>query len=601
MHLDQTTKLSRSWIESGRPQGATTTTATRGRRRTPRCAWALLLTAAAWWVSPGQRLAEANDLSTSPCTAGDVEIVGTGIVVNEPCVCSGGTFNATVQFRVRNNTSTGRYCIALHLIPDGSVITTSTDVILRDAPSGGSSTAPGKSGGESFHDIIMYGTIPNFPCNSPLVCFGTSGVTRGKCAPNACTTISWNTSPGNAGCTTPDQNPPGGQCRHQQVCVVGFGASLACVTSCTVTCGATGTLRACAIGPVSRGPYQLQLVGSDGSSATQSVFGDASGVSCADFTVTPGQFPTTTYTLTVTDKDGCSRTATRALTVTGSPTAGAGPDQTKCAEGATTAFTLAGTASNGTATWSVQSGPVVIAHPSQLKSGATFTGSGTAVLKLTVTNPPCPDATDLVELKVNANPTADAGPDQTKCVGEGGATSFTLAGVASNGTPTWSVVSGPAVVNNPGQLNSTVTFTGSGTATLRLTVVSTVDPPCATATSDVDLTVVPTNVTITPSSSPPCSGVLTFTASVQGRTGCSFQWTIDGAAFTEFPGHGSADEARVARTSGAGNGILEVRALDNVCHTIEVRATCADGDLVCTGSASTSFKQCVGSPTSCNR
>src|SRR5205814_7528023 len=48
----------------------------------------------------------ANDLSTDPCTAGDVEIVGSGIIINEPCVCTpGGFFNARVQFTVRNNTS----------------------------------------------------------------------------------------------------------------------------------------------------------------------------------------------------------------------------------------------------------------------------------------------------------------------------------------------------------------------------------------------------------------------------------------------------------------------------------------------------------------
>lgn len=554
---------------------------------------------AAWCVSLGPRAARANDLSTFPCTAGDVEIVGAGIVVNEPCVCTpGGTFDATVQFRVRNNTSTGRYCIALHLIPDGSVVTTLTDVILRDSPTGGSSTAPGKSGGENSHDTIMYGTIPNFPCNSPPICFGTSGVTRGKCAPNACTTISWNTSPGNAACTTPDQNPPGGQCRHQQVCVIGFGASLSCVTAnCNVTCGTSGTLRACAIGPVDRGPYSLQLVGSDGSTTTQSVFGDASGSSCSNFTVSPGQYPTTSYTLTVTDRNNCTRTATASLNVSGNPTAGAGPDQAKCSAGATTSFTLAGTASNGTPTWSVESGPAVVANPGQLNSGVTFTGTGTAVLKLTVANSPCPSATDLVELKVNANPTSDAGPDQTKCIGDGGITTFSLAGVATSGTPTWSVTSGPAVVNNPGQLNSTVTFTGSGTATLELSVASSATPSCGTATNQVDLNVVATNVTITPSANPSCNGVLSFTASVAGRTGCSFEWFIDGAAYSSFTGGGGADDARVARTSGTNNSVLGVRALDNACHKIEARATCADGGLTCAGSASTGFKQCVNGST----
>src|SRR5207247_8006805 len=68
----------------------------------------------------GARPAAANDLSTSPCTASDVEIVGTGLIVNEPCICPpGGTFSATVQFTIRNNTNSGRYCVPLHLVPAG--------------------------------------------------------------------------------------------------------------------------------------------------------------------------------------------------------------------------------------------------------------------------------------------------------------------------------------------------------------------------------------------------------------------------------------------------------------------------------------------------
>ena len=260
-------------------------------------------------------LALANDLSDAPCTAGDVEIIGSGVIVNEPCNCQGGgTFNARVQFTVRNNTSTGRYCIALHLVPDGAVATSPIDVVLTDA--NGVSLAPGKSGGERHKDTIMFGTIPNFPCNGGTVCFGSAGVTRGKCAPNTCTTISWNTSPGYANCTTADQNPPGGQCRHQQVCVVGFGATLACTANCNVVCGNTSTLRACVNAPPARGPFTFRVNGSDGSVATQSAFGDASGTTCLNFTVSPTQSPTTTYTLTVTDKDGCTRTATATVGVT---------------------------------------------------------------------------------------------------------------------------------------------------------------------------------------------------------------------------------------------------------------------------------------------
>ena len=87
---------------------------------------------------------------------------------------------------VRNNTSTSRYCIALHLVPDAVVLTAPYDVVLHDV--GGSSTAPGKSGSAKYKDTVMYGTITDFPCNAGVVCFGQSGVVRGKCAVGTCTT-----------------------------------------------------------------------------------------------------------------------------------------------------------------------------------------------------------------------------------------------------------------------------------------------------------------------------------------------------------------------------------------------------------------------------
>ena len=256
----------------------------------------------------GPSVALANDLSTSPCTAEDVQIIGPGIVVNEPCNRSGGnTFPAKVQFTVRNNTSTGRYCVALHLIATtvNGVRLNPGDLILRDAS--GSSTAPGKSGGESFRDTVMFATIPNFPCNAGLVCFGSAGVTRGKCAPNTCTTIAWNTSPNAAGCTTADQSPPGGQCRHQQVCVQGFGATLACTANCTPTCGGTATLRACVSAGANEGPFTYLLTGTDGSSQS---FGPTSD-RCHDFQVKVTQ--NTTYTVKISRGDSCFRTASVSL------------------------------------------------------------------------------------------------------------------------------------------------------------------------------------------------------------------------------------------------------------------------------------------------
>ena len=90
-----------------------------------------------------------------------------------------------------------------------------------------------------------------------------------------------------------------------------------------------------------------------------------------------------------------------------------------------------------------------------------------------------------------------------------------------------------------------------------------------------------------------------YTASVDSHAGCSFAWTIDGQSPAAFASGGSADDARLARLSGDGNGKLEFRALDNLCHTIQATATCTDGNETCTGIASTTAKQCVSSTPGC--
>src|SRR5262249_5745533 len=132
--------------------------------------------------------AHANDLSDFPCTAGDVEIVGNGIILNEPCVIPAGRlFAATVPLPVPANTSTPLYCTALHLVQDGAVLAAPIDLILRDAS--GSSNAPGKSGNQKYKDTVMYGTLVSYPASAGAVCFGQAGVVRGKCSPGMCTTI----------------------------------------------------------------------------------------------------------------------------------------------------------------------------------------------------------------------------------------------------------------------------------------------------------------------------------------------------------------------------------------------------------------------------
>ncbi len=250
-------------------------------------------------------VAYANDLSGLPCTANDVQIIGEGIVTNEPCVCE-GTFTAEVQFTVRNITSTGRYCISIHL-------NNGTDILLIGPD--GTSTAPGKDQGQDFKDTIMTGTLGNFPCGAGTVCFGQQGVIRGKCEPGTCSTVAWSTSPNQATCTSPDQSPPGGQCRHQQICIRGRGnTTLDCdltttttvEESCPVQCGETAVLRLCTTSDPVLGPFTFTLDGQE--------FGPTTDT-CHDFTVGPIT-ATTTFTGCVTDASGCERCDSVTLTVT---------------------------------------------------------------------------------------------------------------------------------------------------------------------------------------------------------------------------------------------------------------------------------------------
>jgi hypothetical protein len=293
--------------------------------------------AAVWQKGPGLRnfgpaAAYANDLSNFPCTANDVQIIGTGIVVNEPCDCT-GTFTAQILFTVRNITSADRFCISVHL-SDGR------DILLENAQ--GNSTAFGKAQGEDFRDTIMTGTLENFPCGAGLVCFGQPGVTRGKCAPGTCSTVAWSTNQGAANCTSPDLSPPGGQCRHQQICIQGRGhTTLDCdlttadvEETCAVECGATATLRLCTTSDASLGPFTFTL---DGQS-----FGPTTAT-CHDFVVGPIT-ETTTFTGTVTDASGCAKSDSVELTTTALTASIAVTGDTNC-DGV---LTLTASVENGT-------------------------------------------------------------------------------------------------------------------------------------------------------------------------------------------------------------------------------------------------------------
>jgi len=265
-------------------------------------------------ISLGPLAAYANDLSTSPCTAQDVTVLGIGKVVNY-CACSATqtTFNAVVNFTVQNTASADRCCVGLHLVDgtvNGRVVVPAQDVVLTNitpgTPETGTTCIPGKS------TVTMQGTISGFPCNdTSIVTFGAGtcgSITTGKCAAGTCSTVAWNTNTASANCTSLDQSPPGGQCRHETICVQGFGVTLTCSSGCPATCGGTITLQLAGVG--GQTPYTFSLTDSSGNSFTPS----STTTTTATYSISLSA--STTFTGTVTDATGCAKPVQLAETVT---------------------------------------------------------------------------------------------------------------------------------------------------------------------------------------------------------------------------------------------------------------------------------------------
>jgi len=214
-------------------------------------------------------------------------------------------------------------------------------------------------------------------------------------------------------------------------------------------------------------------------SGTGGSFGTASSPT-STFNGTAGN----TYTLrwTITNAP-CTSTDDVVVTFNRNPsTANAGADLTNCN---VATFTMNATNPTvGTGAWSLIAGTAGITTPGSRTSGITGVTAGTsATLRWTVSNAPCTASTDdIVLTNVPASTVPNAGANQTHC----NDASFTLAGnTITQGTGSWSLVSGTATIITPSSPTSAVAGIPAGTsATLRWTNTN---APCAVLTDDVVL------------------------------------------------------------------------------------------------------------------
>lgn len=123
---------------------------------------------------------------------------------------------------------------------------------------------------------------------------------------------------------------------------------------------------------------------------------------------------TTTYSVTVTDPSGCSDVDMVTITVDPVPTVDAGVDQVIC-DGNPVQIGGSPTSSTAGATFAWDNGGSLSANNI---ANPMASPSVTTVYTVTVTHPNGCTNTDDVTVTVNTNPVADAGLDQTLCLGE---------------------------------------------------------------------------------------------------------------------------------------------------------------------------------------
>ncbi|MGM0650305.1 MAG: PKD domain-containing protein, partial [Bacteroidota bacterium] len=201
-----------------------------------------------------------------------------------------------------------------------------------------------------------------------------------------------------------------------------------------------------------------------------------------------------TYTVTVTDENGCTGIDDVTVTVNSNPTADAGSDETICSGGSVeiggSPTASGGSGSGYSFAWSPSTGlsSTSVANP-------TANPGSTETYTVTVTDGTGCTATDVVTVTVEDNPIVNAGDDETICSGgsvEIGGSPTASGGSGSGYSFAWSPATGlssTSVSNptaNPGSTETyTVTVTdGSGCTASDVVTVTVGDSPVVNAGDD---------------------------------------------------------------------------------------------------------------------
>jgi|GEM_PF-818488 len=214
----------------------------------------------------------------------------------------------------------------------------------------------------------------------------------------------------------------------------------------------------------------------------------SNGEIASTITVVPSE--TTTYTLTVTNEEGCTDTDEVTVIVHPNPTADAGDDVSIC-DGGSVMLTASG---GGSYEWSTNE------ETASIEVSPTVT---TTYMVTVTTDEGCTDE-DEVTVFVNNNPEAEAGPDQEICEGE--TATLTASG---GGSYEWST----------GEFTQSIEVTTGGTFTVTVT-----DGNGCTDSDEVEVTLNPNPEADAGDDQEICEGE---TATLTASGGGSYEWSTD--------------------------------------------------------------------------
>lgn len=400
-------------------------------------------------------------------------------------VCSGAPVNLSFSSNVSANFS---WSASDNLNTTGESLTTQTTSVLNNTITSSSGSAQaivytvtptstgGNCSGTAQTITITVNPLPVVTVNSATICPAGSHT---LCASGA-STFTWSPASGlsstTGGCVTTN-NPTSINYTVSGTdangCVNNAISALTVNPSPTVTASASSN-SICPGGTVT-------LTGGGASTYTWS----GSVIDGTPFSPTV----TATYTVTGTDANGCTNTATKAVTVNPLPTVTANATPTVACVGGSISFNSGGA---NTYSWS---GPAAFTSSSQnptintipLNAGGTYTVSGTSVAGCVNTATVTISVNPLPNITANASPSANVCFGGTVTLTGSGGTAYAWTGGVSNG-----VSFSPFVTK-------TYTVTGSdanscvNTATITVTVNS---PPAITASASSTVVCMGTSVTL---------------------------------------------------------------------------------------------------------